>query len=185
MTGPRRVVSVVLAAGKSSRFPGDKLLQPFRGKPLAAHVADTLAEDSFAIAIVPPAHPERAELFSSRGFAVVENPHAEHGMGTSLARAASVALTLDIEADAMLVCLADMPLVTRAHLDALLAVDADVVATEANGVRSPPIVFARSVFPELMKLTGDTGPRHLLKSAATVQADPAIVRDFDTPEDFL
>lgn len=185
MTGARRVVSVVLAAGKSSRFSGDKLLQPYRGKPLAAHIADVVSREPLVIAIVPPGHPERAEIFSSRGLAVIENPHAEQGMGTSLARAASVALTLDIEVDAMLVCLADMPLVTRAHLDALLAVGADVVATEANGVRSPPIVFARSVFPDLLKLTGDTGPRHLLKSAAMVEADPAMVRDFDTPEDFV
>lgn len=185
MTGPRRVVSVVLAAGKSSRFPGDKLLQHYQDKPLAAYIAETLRHDPFAFAIVPTGHPERAEIFASRGLAVVENPHAEQGMGTSLARAASVALGLDIDVDAMLVCLADMPLVTRAHLDALLAIDADIVATESKGVRSPPIVFARPVFPELLQLTGDIGPRHLLKSAAVVVADPQMVRDFDTPADFL
>lgn len=181
MTAARRVVAVVLAAGKSSRFGGDKLLRPLKGKPLAAHIADTLTT-SPRYAVVPPQSPERAALFAGRGFAVIENPDAEQGMGTSLARAAATALPLDV--DAMLVCLADMPFVSRAHLDALLAVDAHVVATEAAGVRSPPIVFARATWPELLTLTGDHGPRHLLRSAATVEADPAMVRDFDTPEDF-
>jgi CTP:molybdopterin cytidylyltransferase MocA len=38
--------------------------------------------------------------------------------------------------------------------------------------------------PELAMLTGDHGARHLLKSAATVHADPYLVLDFDTSEDF-
>jgi molybdenum cofactor cytidylyltransferase len=185
LTAARRVAAVVLAAGLSTRFPGDKLLHPFMGKPLAEHIALTLVQVPVVarIAVCPPDNPARGDLFLRRGFEVAVNTDPGRGMGTSLAVAAERASALDL--DAMLVCLADMPLVTREHLEALLALDADVVATEAAGVRSPPIVFARAVFPDLLKLTGDTGPRHLLTSAALVEADPEIVRDFDTPEDFL
>ena len=103
-------------------------------------------------------------------------------MGASLALGASRAMTLG--ADAMLVCLADMPYVTREHLLSLLAVDAAAVVTESSGVRTPPAVFARELFSELVALGGDQGARHLLKSAATVAAAPALMRDFDTLADF-
>jgi CTP:molybdopterin cytidylyltransferase MocA len=41
---------------------------------------------------------------------------------------------LDLDAEKILVCLADMPLVTAAHLRLLLAAEGNVVATEAVGI---------------------------------------------------
>jgi molybdenum cofactor cytidylyltransferase len=184
LTAPKRVVAVVLAAGRAERFGSDKLLHPLDGKPLAEHVAATLSALPLIarIAICPAGNGARRDLFLRHGFDIVDNPHPEQGMGTSLALGAQRAITLD--ADAMLVCLADMPYVTREHLLALLKVDAPAVATESNGTRSPPAVFARALLPELATLTGDHGARALLKTAATVSAAPALVRDFDTPADF-
>ena len=184
MTAPERVVAIVLAAGLSSRFPGDKLLHPFQGKPLAEHIALTLAQLPLAarLAVCPTANAPRHDLFLRQGFETIDNPDPLRGMSSSLALAAERAIALN--ADAMLVCLADMPMVTGEHLAALLAVEADVVATEGSGNRSPPILFSRAVLPQLIALTGDQGARHLLKSAKVVQADPALVRDLDTLEDF-
>jgi molybdenum cofactor cytidylyltransferase len=183
LTAARRVVALVLAAGGASRFGSDKLLHPLEGKPLGEHIAVTLAEVPLISRLaVCPTGSARRELFERHGFEVIGNPHPEQGMGTSFALGAQRAITLD--ADALLVCLADMPFVTREHVEALLAIDAEVVTTEASTVRSPPIVFTRSVLPELTALTGDHGPRHLLKSAASVRASAEMVRDFDTPADF-
>lgn len=184
MTGNRRIVAVVLAAGLASRFGGDKLIYPYRGKPLAAHIADTLASLSLdhRIAIAAPAHPARRTLFEERGFEVLDNPDPGRGMASSLALAAGRAIGLDV--DAMLVCLADMPDVTVEHLLRIIRTDVDAVTTESNGVRSPPAVFGRSLLPQLTTLTGDKGAREQLRAAATVTASPQMVRDFDTPEDF-
>jgi molybdenum cofactor cytidylyltransferase len=173
----------VLAAGSASRFGSDKLLHPLDGRPLGEHIAMTLSDVPVAARLaVCPVGSARRELFERHGFEVIDNPHPEQGMGMSLALGATRAIALD--ADALLVCLADMPFVTREHLDALLAVDADAVVTEAVAARSPPAVFARKLLPELATLSGDHGARHLLKSAAIVPAEPAIVRDFDTLADF-
>lgn len=173
----------MLAAGSASRFGSDKLLYPLNDRPLGEHIAVTLAAVPLAarLAVCPAGSPRR-ELFERHGFAVIDNPHPEQGMGTSLALGAARAVELD--ADALLVCLADMPFVTQAHVEALLAGDADAVVSAAAGVRTPPAVFARELLPALATLTGDQGARHLLKSAATVAARPEIVRDFDTPDDF-
>ena len=185
MTATDRVAAVVLAAGLSSRFGADKLLHPLNGKPLAAHIADTLTPMPLAyrIAICPADHAGRRALFSARGFTVVENPDPARGMASSLALAAQHAI--DLDATAMLVCLADMPNVTSAHLRALIAggAYADLVATESSGTRTPPAIFARSVLPQLLELTGDHGARSLLRTASTVEAPPNLVRDVDTLND--
>jgi molybdenum cofactor cytidylyltransferase len=184
LTAPRRVVALVLAAGRSTRFGGDKLLEAVEGVPLGGHIAATLTGlrlDQY-LAVCPADDAVRRNLYLGAGFEIVENANPQLGMGVSLAHGARRAIALD--ADALLVCLADMPDVTGDHLRALLGVDAPVVATEAAGVRSPPVVFARELLPQLTALTGDHGPRHLLRSAATVKADAGMVRDFDTPADF-
>ena len=93
---PEPIAAVVLAAGLSTRFGGDKLLYPYAGKPLAAHIADTLAGMplDWRIAIVPPAPSPREALFRERGFELVANPDPQQGMGASLALGAQRATEL-------------------------------------------------------------------------------------------
>lgn len=183
MIDPDRIVAVVLAAGASRRFGGDKLLHALGGKPLAAHIADTLGAIKLdhRLAVCPAGDAIRAELFAARGFEVVVNDDPGRGMASSLALGAGRAIALG--ATAMLVCLADMPYVTADHLAALIAAieGSDVVATEAGGTRSPPAGFTAKVLPELTRLTGDHGARRLLRSAAVVTASPELVRDIDRP----
>jgi molybdenum cofactor cytidylyltransferase len=183
LTAARRVVAVVLAAGRAERFGSDKLMHPLDGRPLAEHIAMTIADVPFAarIAICPVDSPRR-DLFTAHGFEIIGNSHPEQGMGSSLALGARRAI--ELSADAMLVCLADMPYVTCEHLLALLTAEGSSVVTESEGTRTPPAMFARELLPELATLTGDQGARRMLKSAASVQAAPALVRDFDTSADF-
>jgi molybdenum cofactor cytidylyltransferase len=184
LTATDRVVAVVLAAGLSQRFGGDKLLHPLRGKPIAAHIGDTLATMSFVHRIaISSDDPARRALFAARGLTIIENPDPARGMASSLALAARRAI--DLDADAMLVCLADMPNVTTAHLLALIEASThnDVVATVSADTRSPPAIFARSVLPQLLELTGDQGARSLLGTATVIEAPADLVRDIDTPGD--
>jgi molybdenum cofactor cytidylyltransferase len=184
LTAARRVVAVILAAGSSTRFGSDKLLHPFHGRPLGENIALTLLDVPLAarLAVCPVENSARRELFIRHHFEIIDNPQPEQGMGISLALGAQRAI--DLDADALLVCLADMPNVTVEHLMALLGLNARVAVTETDNTRSPPAVFARELLPRLTSLTGDHGARHLLKSAATVTATPDLMRDFDTPADF-
>lgn len=183
---PEPIAAVVLAAGLSTRFGGDKLVYPHAGKPLAAHIADTLAALplSWRIAIVPPAPSPRGELFAERGFELVTNPDPREGMGASLALGARRATELG--AAALLVCLADMPNVTTVHLMRLIDASEsnDPVATGFDNSRGPPAVFSSRLFPELAAISGDHGAKHLLASATLIAAPPGLARDFDTSADF-
>ena len=186
MTGADNIAAIVLAAGLSSRFGADKLLHPYAGKPLAAHIADTLVAMPLAhrIAICPPEPSPRAKLFRDRGFEIITNAEPQRGMASSLALGAQRAL--DLGADALLVCLADMPNVTSEHLLRLIAATeaSDTAATQFAGTRSPPAIFTRRLFPELAALSGDHGARHLLAQATLIEAPPELAKDFDTPADF-
>jgi molybdenum cofactor cytidylyltransferase len=181
----RSIAAVVPAAGQSRRFGGDKLLAEFSGKPLAAHIADTLAGMGLGhlIAVCPRGNTARARLFAERGFEIVWNSTPERGLGHSVALGASRVQTSGVEA--LLVCLADMPNVTCEHIESLLAARNSSIAitTEVDGVRMPPALFPRSALSHLVALTGEEGAKALLAQARTIRADATLVRDIDTRAD--
>jgi molybdenum cofactor cytidylyltransferase len=87
-------------------------------------------------------------------------------------------------ARAVLVALADMPLVPAAHIHALAAAfSGDRLATSAGGITMPPALFGMQHFAALSALGGDRGGGGLLKDAPNVPLDPALAIDVDRPED--
>ncbi|HIC21369.1 MAG TPA: nucleotidyltransferase family protein [Gammaproteobacteria bacterium] len=84
------------------------------------------------------------------------------GMSSSI-KSGIRALPADL--DAVVLCLGDMPLVVSAHLDLLINnFSADVAcAPYCRGRRGHPVQFPRSMFPDLLQLSGDTGARELLE----------------------
>jgi molybdenum cofactor cytidylyltransferase len=179
--------AVLLAAGLSRRYGAvGKLVADFRGKPLARHAAETIGALPFSrrVAVCRTGDDDVAGMFEELGFSVVRNPDTARGMGSSLA--------LGVEAagrpEALLVGLADMPLVTAEHLRVLVErVTPGGIVASVTGPRetpTPPAAFAREYLPELLRTEGDKGARHLLQIAERVVAPQGTLADFDTPEDF-
>ena len=65
---------------------------------------------------------------------------------------------------------------------------APIVIPVWNGERGNPVIFARSIFPEIRALHGDTGARAIFKThesdIAVVEFDLTMPPDVDTPEDY-
>lgn len=180
-----RLAFAVLAAGQSKRFGAeDKLRVPFRGKALGLHVTDTLGRFDAVTRIVATSDRNHvcARGWEAAGFAPAVNPNAGEGMGTSVAVAARIARRAG--ADALMIALADMPLVPREHYDALVEVARpDAIVASSNGsVRMPPAVFGSNYFDKLAELTGDAGARDLLAKADLVSCSPQWLVDIDTPQ---
>ena len=186
MTGT--IFAIVLAAGLSRRFgEGDKLMAPLQGQPLAAHIADTIASMDLAgrIAVCRAENGALAELFRQRGFSVVANRDSMAGQSSSLRL--GVAAAQKGGADAVMVCLADMPFVRPRHLSDLIGLghtDLAASMSEDGGPPMPPAVFARHHFAALAALTGDGGARTLLRQAPTLRCPARDLRDFDRAADF-
>lgn len=182
MLTPERTALVLLAAGRSRRFDGDKLSEPFLDKPLAYHVVTALEKIPFLtrIAVVS----ETRLDFAALGFQVEENPDPSRGQARSLCHGVTVAKQAG--ADAILVALADMPRVTAAHVYRMFdAADAaDTIVASSDGVQPrPPALFGSGLFDALLDLEGDEGARHLIMRGHHVVTSPAELVDIDTRAD--
>jgi molybdenum cofactor cytidylyltransferase len=189
-----RICGVLLAAGRGTRFGGDKLRAPIpeetfgvaAGTPLGVAAARHLVAalpDSVAVVRSDDA-PLRA-LLAPAGLRVVECANADDGMGVSLA--CGVQATRD--ADGWIIALADMPWIAPATIALIadaLREGADVAAPAHGGVRGHPVGFSRRHYDALIALVGDAGARGVIEANAPALAlidvaDPAILRDVDTP----
>jgi molybdenum cofactor cytidylyltransferase len=152
------------------------------------HAARALLEGGVSRLRVVVGHEEervRAALPLDRRLEVVHSPDYRRGMGASLAAGAR-----GLEADGVLVALADMPHLrpstVRAVLDAFASAPEDIVAPIHQGRRGHPVAFDRRFIAALAALDGDVGAAPLLRRhAADLLAlgvdDPGILLDVDTP----
>jgi CTP:molybdopterin cytidylyltransferase MocA len=176
----------VLAAGQSQRFgDDDKLVQPLNGTMLGLHICQALAPLNSAHSVVIAStedHPCK-DGWRSEGYEVAINQRAAEGLGTSVALAAEYAS--DSNADALLICLADMPFVPADHLQRLIssydpANARTMIASDNGKTRSPPAIFGAEHFSALTELGGGAGARELLAKANVVPIAPHFLTDIDT-----
>jgi len=178
-----RIAALLLAGGLSRRFGSDdKLLSDFAGAPLARHARDALGDFGTRIAVVRSGAPSLASLLSDGGFALVENPAPERGMASSLRLGVEFARDLNI--DAVLISLADMPRVDAALLARLCAAfdpEPALLVCYDGRRRSPPALIGRRHFDAIAELDGDAGARSLLAGAPVFAATPDQLLDIDEP----
>lgn len=181
MIAAEDTVLVLLAAGRSSRFPdGNKLEAEFLGKPVGCHVATALAAVPFKERFVVT----DGCALKFEHYRVIHNDAPEEGMARSVRLGVECARAAG--AKAVVIALADMPRVTAAHIYRLLdaADSADAVVASSDGVQPrPPAVFGADRFDFLMTLAGDAGARDLVRAGKHVVTSPAELIDIDTPED--
>ncbi len=180
------IVGVLLAAGAGIRFGGGKLLAPLPdGTPIGVRSARVLRGGvDRGVAVLREGDVALAGFLEAEGLAAAFFPGAADGMGASLAFGISSAP----DADGWVVALADMPFLrpgTVARVVARLRAGAWIVAPSHLGRRGHPVGFARSLFPELVRLGGDQGARPLLAAqesrVETFESDdPGIFKDIDT-----
>lgn len=188
---PPPIAGVILAAGAAQRFGAQKLLAPLNGRPLVQHVIDAANAsclEDIILVVGTNANDLVAQLDVGRT-RVVRNPDPSRGMASSLQ---SGLRSLDQSLHAALVLLGDMPGVTTALIDELVArgreTRASAVTSVWRGRRSPPVVLHKSIWPAALALDGDIGMREVLageRDVVEVEVTPALgaLEDVDTPED--
>ncbi|GGM68299.1 4-diphosphocytidyl-2C-methyl-D-erythritol synthase [Lentzea pudingi] len=182
-----RVAGLLLAAGAGRRFGSPKALVPLDGKLFVDSAAELLRAAGCApVVVVLGAQAsevrQRAEL---QGVTVVDNPHWDTGMGSSLRTGLHAAGS----ADAVLVLPVDTPGVTVAALHRLMALAEPEALARAtyDGEVGHPVLIGSDHFAGVMaSAAGDQGARDYLR-ANTVRhvecGDVADGADVDQPED--
>lgn len=189
------IISVILAAGASSRFNGSKITAKIQDdKSVLSHSIATLNQLSTTANIAAPvvilgAHISDEVMAITADTPRIINPHWHLGLSSSVKQA--VAYAIEAKADALLLVLADQVALTVDDYMGLIE------AYQHNGHTScsfyhqdvgVPAIFIADDFTGLLSIDGDKGAksvlkRHAEKNSLNILPMENAQFDIDTPAD--
>ncbi|MFZ0545738.1 MAG: nucleotidyltransferase family protein [Candidatus Promineifilaceae bacterium] len=187
------VTAVVLAAGQGSRMGETKQLLPWGEITVLGQTLRNMRGSAVHDCLLVSGHEAEAveAIAREEGAATVFNPnYAEGEMLSSLQTAVR---HLSDECAAVLVMLADQPMVEPETIDRILIAfwqkRSDLVAPTYQRQRGNPVLIGRRYFEELLALPPGAAPRdlvkrHLDKLYLVEVASDSILRDLDRPEEY-
>ena len=195
------VSAVVLAAGLSTRMGRNKLLLTFRDKPLVVHAVDTLLASKVGEIIVVLGYEsekvwnrldDNQDRVSNVGqksrVLLVENPDYREGLSTSVRTGVQA---ISPEADAIMIYLADQPLLEPADVNRIIegfaaakTENKTIVVPFFKGERGNPVVLDASLRDSILGIVGDVGCKGVIKRYpekvyAIEMNNDHVVRDVD------
>lgn len=173
-----KIAMIMLAAGNSRRFGGNKLLYEIDGIPMYSHVLQQLEKSMFHVCsehrmknnndkiecniTVVTQYEAIAEAAAAKGMQVLYNPHPEHGISSSV----QIGLNANLDADAVLFTVSDQPWLTDRTILALIHVllnsDRGIACVSYQGKQGNPCIFSRKYYDELLALEGDKGGKKVI-----------------------
>ncbi|HXQ69822.1 MAG TPA: nucleotidyltransferase family protein [Pyrinomonadaceae bacterium] len=189
----RKFISgLILGAGASQRFGPPKQLLPYRGTTMLGWVVDQVQRaeglDEVVVVLGRAAEEvrERVDFGAAR---VVENPI--FGEGCSSSYRAGIA-ALNSESTAIMIILGDLPGITPEAINRLAEAwrqqDAPIALCSYQGRKGHPMIFARSMFSQLVDLHGDKAAWKLVDANADAVQEVHFgfpyPDDINTPADF-
>jgi molybdenum cofactor cytidylyltransferase len=185
-----RLSILILAAGNSSRLGYPKQLIEFEGQTLIERITEialTVSEDILIILggnadMIKP----KLERFEDT-VSTVFNPDWQQGMGTSIRVGVE---KLADKSDLILILLSDQPFISKVLLQNMMQVFANsqnpIVSCVYKKALGVPMLFDKTMFPELLNLNGERGAKSFLshyKNSISMVDFPQGVFDIDTIED--
>jgi len=183
---------VILAAGMSTRFPGNKLLYEVNGKPLIRHIVESALESKADEVIVVLGH--EIEKISAKiedlDVVIVYNPKYKVGMSESVKRGVRAVYKW---AEAVIIHPADVAFAPPQAFDAViekyLNTRAPVVVAAYKDEKGHPILFSKETFNDILSISEKTmGLKYVTrkyydKTIIVNLPYKEIVVDIDTLED--
>ncbi len=192
------IAGIVLAAGLSRRFPGNKLLYVWEGKPVIRWTVENILNSRVDKVVVVLGHDSDKIRGVLEDLPVehVYNPDYNRGMSTSVKRGVSYALEkYNGDLEAIVIAPGDTAWAPPEAYDALI--DAWrrlrgrklIFVAAYKGRRGHPILFDAKLIPEILSISEET--RGLKKVTSKYRMDtlivelpyPGIILDLDTYND--
>lgn len=190
----QRVTAVILAAGEGKRMGQQtKQLLPWGSTTVLGQTIGNVPQTAVYQRLVVTGHEAAAvqQIAHSAGARTVHNP--AYAAGEMLSSLQTAVRALDESVTAVLVLLADQPMVRPETMALLLEAywqgRGDLIAPVFAGQRGNPVLIGRRFFAELLALPPGDAPRTLLRRHADqlhlvpVPTDD-ILRDLDSPEQY-
>jgi molybdenum cofactor cytidylyltransferase len=174
------LAAVILSGGASSRMGSPKALVPFQGRPFLEHLLEVTSHREIGVRrVVLGAHAEPiAKVVNLKADEIVINHEWEKGQLSSIQAALR---SLPPGTDGILLCLIDHPLISSALVQDLIeqfyTTQKPIVLPVYEGRRGHPVLFAASLYDELLRAPLETGAR------AVVWAHKGEVEEVQTNEE--
>lgn len=178
------VAVLVLGAGAGSRYAdGDKLGAQLGDRPVAHHILQVLDGFAWGQRIVTCRdYAPWTKAYAEAGFTLALAEDVQAGMLGSLHRGLR-----EVARKRVLICLADMPLIPRSQIEALLQMAAQstapVIASASGDYRGPPALCLTEHL-KILPVAGEGGARALLPQADFAEMAAPAFADIDTVHDF-
>lgn len=197
------IIGIYLAAGQSKRFGKSKLLPAVGNDPLGSLALATALESELDRIVVVTREADMLdwvsrELFQSYRERWFQTACPQSYLGHSYSLKCGINSAKELHAEAVVIILADQPLISVQMINQIITmykqkqtnhVPIPFIAATYDEVPRPPILFAESMFEELLDLQGDKGARFLIRKriieGSLVEfTNPKPFFDVDTQEDY-
>lgn len=184
-----KIAILILAAGESKRMNGIKQLLPWKNTTLLGNaIEQAIQSKATAFYVVLGANADRiAPTIAQHQVQTIENKNWKNGLGNSIACGVDFVKENQGDYDAILITLADQPLLTADYynllMDHYVQNKAKIIASETNNSPSVPAIFDAVYFEKLSQLNQDKGAKEILiadeKEVYVLRTD-ANLMDVDT-----
>ena len=173
-------------------YGGIKQLLPWGDTTLLGHAIDqALAANVEEVVVVLGARYAFIEpSIRDKNVKVLHHESWENGLGSSIAYGVNF-IDRERESNAVLITLADQPLIDTAYLNSLISHEIEnpkqIIATQYLNKIGVPALFPKKYFKDLIKLDKDYGAKHILNNPEAnvlVIDGKERIADIDTPEDY-
>ncbi|MCP4421108.1 MAG: putative selenium-dependent hydroxylase accessory protein YqeC [Chloroflexi bacterium] len=188
-----RITAVILAAGQGRRMGQTKQLLPWGSTTILGQTIRNLKQTAVTNICVVSGH-EAAKVEAIATAEQVDCLHnPDFATGEMISSLQTAVRQLPAQVTAVLVMLADQPMIQAETIDQILAAywqgKGDLIAPVYQGQRGNPVLIGRTYFAELLRLSAKDAPRTILhrhpdKMHLLPVNSNTILRDLDSPEQY-
>ena len=188
-----KIAILILAAGESKRMHGIKQVLPWKNTTLLGNAIEQASQSKGnAVYVVLGANANMiAPTIAHYNIQTIENKNWKNGLGNSIAAGVNFIKENQLHYDAILITLADQPLLTADYYNLLIDTysqkEAKIIASETNNTPSVPAIFDAIYFEKLSQLNQDQGAKDILLASENevfVVRSNANLMDIDTLTDY-
>jgi len=181
---------ILLAAGKSSRYGDNKLLEELDGGRMFEHTLRKMRAFPLCTQVVVTRFDEIANAAKAQGMLVAENREPDLGIAHSLKLGLKKALEENPGLKGAMFIVCDQPGLTAGTFARMLEIGkmhpGKIVCAGRKGRMGNPVLWDQCFFEELGRLSGDKGGKQIIgahkEAVVLCETEEAELQDVDVPE---